>query len=128
MNSSSQMPIFLKNFKLVLLSIFSVNPLQPCVTFLYPLKISENLNVFSGYRKATPIGNGLKNTDQDNSAYDLYLSIWIYCLFQKISWDNLFFSTKNKGKKHKRRASIWITRALNLDINFLSTLQKFWTD
>ena len=32
-----------------------LNPLQPGVAFLYPLKTSEN----RGYRKATPVCNGL---------------------------------------------------------------------
>ena len=39
-----------------------LNPLQPFVAFLYPLRTSETFrfsNVFGGYRKATPGCNGL---------------------------------------------------------------------
>ena len=34
-------------------------PLQPGVAYLYPLKTSEYLQVFRGYRQATPSCNGL---------------------------------------------------------------------
>ena len=42
--------------------LFLLNPLQPGVASLYPLKTSDNLRisgVFRGYRKATPDCNGL---------------------------------------------------------------------
>ena len=42
--------------------VSSINPLQPGVAFLYPLKTSENLKVcwcFQGYVKVTPGCNGL---------------------------------------------------------------------
>ena len=45
--------------------IMSINPLESNVTFLYPLKTSENLwfsDVFRGYRNVTLDSNGLKRS------------------------------------------------------------------
>ena len=48
----------------ILYLCYNFNPLQPSVAFLYPLKTSENLNVFwcfRGYRTAKPDCNGLNS-------------------------------------------------------------------
>ena len=57
-----------KSFMLNVPYTIVINPLQPSVAFLYPLKISENLwfsDVFRGYRKATLGCNGLNKKSLD---------------------------------------------------------------
>ena len=57
--------------------VFAINPLQPGVAFLYPLKTSENLGflMFSGgIEKATPGCNGLILFSLSQSYFNMSVS------------------------------------------------------
>ena len=92
------------------------NPLHPGVAFLYPLKISENLKIFRGYRKTALGSNWLNKNDQAKSKVPNNYFKHIHshcnhvkkrdvidCLHQVSSHTN--FSAKLVIKPEKRRKS-----------------------
>ena len=65
----------------------SINPLQPGVAFLYPLKTSEKLKVcyvFGGYRKATLGCNGFKR--RFHCEYPLVQRLYKPYTFELLNW------------------------------------------